>query len=85
MADKGCLACHSLNGEPNVGPSFKKLFGKTESFIDGSSLVVDEAYLKESIRKPGAKVVQRYQPVMPSITLTDEELELMIGLIKSLQ
>ena len=39
-------------------------FGKTEKTSAGD-IVVDEAYLKESILDPKAKVVDGFQPVMP--------------------
>jgi len=50
--DQGCIACHSLDGAPSVGPTWKGLVGKSETLIDGSSVLVDEAYLKESIVNP---------------------------------
>jgi len=66
--DKACLTCHSLDGSPKAGggPSFKGLWGKQETLADGSTVAVDENYLRESILVPGAKIVKGYQPVMPS-------------------
>jgi cytochrome c oxidase subunit 2 len=61
------------------------LFGKQESFQDGSTAEVTEAYLKESIRQPNAKVVRPFQPVMPLIPLTDEELQTVVDFIKTLK
>lgn len=82
---KGCLACHSINGQPGIAPTFLKLYGKTETLTDGSRVTVDEAYLKESIRNPAAKVVQRYQPVMPVVPITDAELTLIVDYLKTLK
>jgi cytochrome c oxidase subunit 2 len=45
-----------------VGPTWKGLFGKTENLTDGSTVVVDEAYLRESILTPNAKVAQGFLP-----------------------
>ncbi len=85
--NKGCNACHSLDGSVGVGPSFKALFGKNESLQDGSTLEVDENYLRESILIPQAKVVQGFAPVMPAFKgiLKDEEIDALIAYIKSLK
>lgn len=80
----GCSACHSLDGSTRLGPTWKGLYGRTEQFADGSSALVDEAYLKESILKPQARLVQGYPPVMVAYTLNDDELTAVVALIKSL-
>lgn len=77
--DQGCIGCHSLDGSPSVGPTWKGLFGKTEKLDDGSTVVVDEDYLKESIVDPNARIVQGYQGIMPPYELTDEELKALIA------
>jgi len=85
-AAKGCTACHSLDGSKLVGPSFKGAFGKTETMKSGERIVVDENYLRESIYQPQAKVLEGYEPVMPTYqgTINEEELGYMIEFIKSL-
>lgn len=84
---KACGTCHTLDGTPkaNGGPSLKGLFGKTESFNDGSSATVDEAYLRESILVPSAKVVKGFQPIMPPFqgSLKDNEVQGLIEFIKA--
>lgn len=80
----GCSACHSQDGSTRLGPTWKGLYGRTEQFADGSSALVDEAYLKESILKPQARLVQGYPPVMVAYTLNDDELTAVVALIKSL-
>ncbi|MCU0656988.1 MAG: cytochrome c oxidase subunit II [Polyangiaceae bacterium] len=86
-ADKACVGCHSLDGtvKPGGGPSFKGLWGKTETFADGSTALVDENYLRESILVPGAKIVKGYQPVMPSFqgSLKERHLAGLIEFIKA--
>ena len=81
---RGCTACHSTTGGIIVGPTWQNLFGKTETLDDGSQVVVDEAYIRESILNPRAKIVQGFQPVMPSFTLSDGDIEALIAFIKSL-
>jgi cytochrome c oxidase subunit 2 len=80
----GCKACHSQDGSASLGPGWKGLYGRTEQLADGTSVQVDEAYLKESILDPQARLVQGYPPVMVAYTLNDEELGAVIALIKSL-
>ena len=61
-----CATCHSIDGSRLVGPSLKDKYGTTEKLADGSSAVVDDAYIKESLINPMAKVVEGYAPAMPS-------------------
>ena len=65
----GCLGCHSLDGTPKVGPTFKGIWGRTVTVLTGGkerTVTVDEAYLRRSILEPNADVVKGFQPVMPS-------------------
>lgn len=84
---KACFTCHSTDGSAKVGPSFQGIFGHETSLTDGSKVMVDEEYLRESILQPAAKVVQGYAPVMPTYQgqLTDREVSALIEYIKSLQ
>ena len=81
---RGCLACHSLDGTPRVGPSFKGLWGRTERFADGTSAKVDEDYLRESVLKPGAKVVAGFPNVMPPVPLEERELQGIVAFLQTL-
>jgi cytochrome c oxidase subunit 2 len=80
----GCSACHSQDGSASLGPGWKGLYGRTEQLADGTRVQVDEAYLKESILDPKARLVQGYPPVMVAYTLSDDELGALVALIKSL-
>ena len=82
---KGCVACHSVNGKPGVGPTWKGLYGKTESLVGGAAVKADDAYLKESILEPNAKVVQGFSPVMPPQKLSDQEVAALIAYIKDVR
>jgi len=81
--NKGCLACHSLDGSSSLGPSWKGMYGKTETLADGSTVVVDDDYIIESIREPNAKLVAGYAPVMPPAQLTDEEMAALLAFARS--
>lgn len=82
---KGCNACHTLDGNKLVGPSWKGAFGKMEKLADGKEVLVDDAYLKESILKPMEKVVQGFPPAMPVLPLTDVEVDSLVMFIKAQQ
>jgi len=87
---KGCLACHSLDGSSKIGPSFKGIFGKKETVIrDGKEreLVVDEAFIKQTLLHPELDRVKGFPPIMPSQQgqLTDPELDAIIHYLKSLK
>lgn len=85
LADaKGCVACHTVDGSARVGPSWKGLYGKTENMRDGSTALVDEAYLRSFIRDPQARGVKGFPPVMPKVELSDEELAALVAYIQSL-
>ena len=80
---RGCVACHSIDGSAGAGPSWKGLYGKTETLEDGKTVVVDEAYLKESITDPKAKIVRGFAPIMPPQQFSDAELAALVDYIKS--
>ena len=64
--DFGCIACHSTDGTDMAGPTWLGVFGAEESLEGGSSVTVDEDYLRMSILNPGAEVVAGYQNIMPA-------------------
>jgi cytochrome c oxidase subunit 2 len=80
---KGCVACHTIDGSPGVGPTWKGLFGKTETMVDGSTALVDEAYVKDFIRNPQARAIKGFAQVMPKIELTDDEVTALAAYIRS--
>ena len=80
---KGCVACHSVDGSRGAGPTWQGLFGKTETMADGSTALVDEAFLKNEIRNPTARVVKGFAPIMPTIDLPDNELDALVDYIKA--
>jgi protein SCO1/2 len=83
-AARGCLGCHD---QGRVAPPLEGIFGHKVLLSDGRTVTADEAYVRESILDPGAKIVAGYPPVMPSYRdqLTDTELNQMIEYLKQLQ
>ncbi len=87
--EKGCLGCHSLDGTPGVGPSFKGIMGRSEVVVTKGTertMTVDEAYLRRSITEPGADVVKGFQPIMPEFgDLKKEELDALVEFVTSVK
>ena len=84
--NQGCVACHSWDGTEIVGPTWMGLWGTNRLFEDGGSALVDEAFVKESIREPNLRIEVGFPPdTMPILPLTDQEIVHIIALIKSLQ
>ncbi len=71
---QGCMACHSMDGTELVGPTWQGLWGRSEALTDGTEVIVDEEYLRESIINPNAKMVQGFAPVMLAYDLPEEDL-----------
>jgi cytochrome c oxidase subunit II len=81
----GCKACHSIDGSPLVGPSWRGIWGQKVELEDGSSVTADDAYITESIKQPGAKIVKGYAPGMPQFSLSDRQIADLVEFIKSLK
>ena len=82
--ERGCANCHTSDGRRSVGPTWKGIFGTTVTLEDGSSVVVDEAYVERSIRDPSAQIVEGFAVPMPRIALGDDEVSTMVDYIRSL-
>ncbi|MBL9079302.1 MAG: cytochrome c oxidase subunit II [Planctomycetes bacterium] len=95
-----CASCHTVNGTPSVGPSWKGLFvknadgtivGRQREVIEGGArktITVDEAYILESIKKPDAKKVAEEPYVRNAMTafpdLEERKIKGLIEYMKSL-
>lgn len=65
-SDFGCVGCHSVDGSAMVGPTWLGLFSSQQELSDGATTTADEAYIRESILNPAAKIVAGYANVMPA-------------------
>jgi cytochrome c oxidase subunit 2 len=81
----GCATCHTTDGKGR-GPSLVGIAGKAVPMANGATVIADEAYLRESILNPTAKMVQGYPPLMPTYQgqISEEGLASLIAYIKSL-
>jgi cytochrome c oxidase subunit 2 len=65
LQNNACTGCHSLDGKPLIGPSFKGLFGsKRVVVVNGkeTTVVADSAYIKRAILEPNQEVVKGFKP-----------------------
>jgi len=86
LSNFGCLGCHSRDGSPLVGPSFKGIAGRKVTVErDGVAveLISDEPYLRKAILEPEAEIVSGFPPVMPSYAdqLDETQLQSIIDLL----
>jgi len=83
----GCVSCHGASGEGGRGPTLAGLFGKQTTLTGGQSIRADEAYIRESIMNPQAKLVDGFGPIMPTFQgqISEDQLVQLLAFIKSMQ
>ena len=82
----GCSTCHLLDRQGRC-PIMRGVYGSNVKLADGRTVVADDAYIRESILNPNAKIVAGYKPdVMPNFQgqLSEEGILQLIVYIKSL-
>jgi mono/diheme cytochrome c family protein len=84
---QGCLQCHTTDGRPGSGPTWKGLAGSSRPLDDGGEVVADDAYLFASIVDPNAQVVEGFDAIMPTFyadQLDEAQITDLVEYIKSL-
>lgn len=78
----GCSTCH----DTGKAPSFSGLYGSQVLLSNGQTVLADDAYIRESILYPSAKIVAGYQPIMPTYQgqLNEQQILQLSAYIKSL-
>src|SRR4029079_11772073 len=86
-AERGCLRCHTTDGTPYIGPTWANSFGRKRHTSDGRDVVIDEAYLTESMMDPRAVIAAGFAPVMRSYqgALSPAEASAIVEYIRSLR
>lgn len=88
--EKGCNACHSLDGSTLVGPTWLKIWDREGEYTDEGGYKhykVDENYINESILYPAKHKVKGFESgVMPAYEgqISPEEVNYIIAFMKSL-
>jgi cytochrome c oxidase subunit 2 len=80
----GCSTCHSVDGSRRTGPTWLGLYGGNVSLKDGTTVVVDDLFIRRSIEDPAAEVVDGFSPIMPTFDLSDDDLSALTAYIRSL-
>ena len=81
-----CDTCH--NSDPKAtGPKLAGAFGEPVKLKDGTTVMFDDAYARESILEPAARVVAGFEPVMQPYRgqLNEEQVAQIIAYLKSLK
>src|SRR6266567_2431779 len=83
--DLACATCHLENGQGR-GPVLKGRYGRQVLLQNGQTVTMDDAYIRESILTPQAKIVAGFTPNMPTFQglVTEEQLLQLIAYVKSL-
>lgn len=90
IRQNGCIACHSLDGNKIVGPSFKGIYGHEVDVITGGQerkVIVDDEYIKKSIYEPNADVVKGFNPglmISYKQQVSEEDVAKIVEFIKGL-
>ncbi|MGH7271997.1 MAG: c-type cytochrome [Polyangiaceae bacterium] len=84
---RACFNCHTLDGQPHIGPSWAGLFDSEVKLSDGRTVRADPEYLTRSMMDPQVDVVAGYAPVMPSYRgiLKEPEVAALVEFIRSIE
>jgi cytochrome c oxidase subunit 2 len=82
---KDCLTCHSIDGSEGIGPTLKGVYGRKTKLTNGSTIVADDVYLRDSIVNPSKTIVDGFDDVMPKPELTDEEVNAIVEYLENLK
>ena len=86
FTELACNTCHRPDDQGR-GPVLDGLLGRKVTLQSGETLVADEAYVRESILNPSAKITAGYQPIMPTFQglVSEEQVLQLIEYVKSLK
>jgi len=81
----GCSGCHGRNASVHA-PSLAGLYGKPVPLADGTIVIADERYLRDSVLLPAKEIAAGYEPIMPSFAgrISEDEILALIAYIKEL-
>ncbi len=87
-----CLACHSIEGAKLVGPAFNGIFGTNRTVTDAQgktkTLLIDAAYIKQSIYEPNAEIVEGYAKGLMQAydkTISEEQVQQIVEYLESIK
>ncbi|HLR86849.1 MAG TPA: cytochrome c oxidase subunit II [Wenzhouxiangella sp.] len=82
----GCSGCH-IGSSVVDAPVLAGIYGRVVPLADGTTIIADEAYIRDSILHPHKDIVAGYKPVMPSFEgrMSEADLQKIIAYIRSLE
>ena len=86
FSDLSCNTCHRSDANGR-GPSLLNKFGAPQQLADGTTVTVNESYVRESILMPQAKIAAGFNPLMPTFQglLSEESVMALIEYVKTLK
>ena len=83
FTDLACHTCHAGDTQGR-GPVLNGVYGKPVELQGGAKVMADDAYIRESIVNPQAKIVAGFQPIMPTFQgmVTEEQLLQLVAYIR---
>ena len=84
--DLACNSCHR-SVDSDRGPTLVNKFGTSQALVDGSTVTVNETYVRESILTPQVKIARGFQPSMPTFQglITEENVMALVEYLKTLK
>ena len=81
----GCSGCHEGSSKIHA-PSLDGLYGRPVPLSDGSTVIADDKYIRDSILLPRSQIAAGYEPLMPSFEgkVNEDQLLRLVLYIKSL-
>jgi cytochrome c oxidase subunit 2 len=81
----GCDGCHGGRGTVRA-PPLVGLYGSPVPLSDGTTIVADDAYIRDSILRPRKQIVASFAPVMPSFNgvISEDDLLKIVSYVESL-
>jgi len=81
----GCSGCHDPGGTVRA-PNLNGVFGSPVPLSDGSMVIADERYVRDSILDPKGQVAAGYAPVMPTFKgqIGEDDLAKLVAYIESI-
>lgn len=83
---RGCSGCHGANASVHA-PDLDGIYGRVVHLSDGSTVIADDRYIRDSILLPDKQIVAGYAPIMPSFSgqISESDLLAIIAYLKSTQ
>jgi cytochrome c oxidase subunit 2 len=81
----GCSGCHGASAVVRA-PWLEGVYGSPQPLADGTVVVADQQYIRDSILQPKRQIVAGYRPIMPSFggQVSEADLLRLVAYIKSL-